>query len=61
MIWNSVTNSTAALLPQSTEHAIFIEGTAHCNDLYAANADTDPLSLSLARETVAKNVALWLA
>ena len=48
-IWNSVTNSTAALLPQSTEHAVFIEGTAHCNDLYAANADTDPLSLSLAR------------
>jgi hypothetical protein len=55
-----VTNSTSSLLPQRSEQAVFIEGTAHCNDLYAANADTDPLSLSLARETISKQVNSWL-
>jgi len=55
-----VTNSSSVLLPQRSEQAVFIEGTAHCNDLYAANADTDPVSLSLARETIAKQLNSWL-
>ena len=56
-----MTNATASVLPQISERAVFIEGTAHCNDLYAANAQIDPSSLTEARQIIAKNVALWLA
>lgn len=56
-----MTNFTSSLLPQQSETSVFIEGTAHCNDLYAPNSASDPLSLTLARETIAKTVASWLA
>lgn len=55
-----VTNATASLLPQSTEHSVFIEGTAHCNDLYAP-ASSDPQSLTNARQQIAQLVTQWLA
>lgn len=54
-----VTNYTAAL-PQATEQSVFIEGTAHCADLYAP-ANSDPASLVYARQVIAGLVAKWLA
>lgn len=54
-----VTNATASLLPQPTEHSVFIQGTAHCNDLYAP-ASSDPQSLTNAREQIADLVSQWL-
>ena len=55
-----VQNSTAALLPQPTEQSVFIEGTAHCADLYAP-ANSDPESLKYAREVIRSLVSKWLA
>lgn len=52
-----VTNSTK--LPQETEHALYILGTAHCADLYAPSND-DPASLTSAREVIAAQVAAWV-
>lgn len=54
-----VTNSTPPL-PQPTEHPLYILGTAHCNDLYAP-ANSDPQSLTDARNTIAQQVSAWLA
>eukprot|EP00605_Chrysophyceae_sp_TOSAG23-4_P001430 GSChrysophyteH1.ASY1.ANO1.1558.1 assembled CDS len=54
-----VTNFTATL-PQMSEQPVYIRGTAHCNDLYAPNAATDPESLVHAREIVAEKVTEWL-
>lgn len=54
-----VTNFTSPL-PQKTELPVYIRGTAHCNDLYAPNTETDPESLVYAREIVAENVHKWL-
>lgn len=54
-----VTNYTVPL-PQKSELPVYIRGTAHCNDLYAPNAATDPESLVYAREVVAENVKQWL-
>ena len=53
-----VSNTTAAL-PQETERKVYIEGTAHCNDLYAP-ANSDPQSLTDARQIIANQVKLWL-
>jgi len=53
-----ITNSTH--LPESSEHPLYILGTAHCNDLYAP-ANSDPPSLSEARKVIADQVAKWLA
>mmetsp|Transcript_7596 Transcript_7596/g.12623 ORF Transcript_7596/g.12623 Transcript_7596/m.12623 type:complete len:501 (-) Transcript_7596:426-1928(-) len=55
-----VTNATAPLLPQSTEQSVYIEGTAHCADLYAPSSD-DPESLTYAREVISDQVDKWLA
>ncbi|KAJ1444099.1 peptidase S28 [Ochromonadaceae sp. CCMP2298] len=55
----SVTNYTQAL-PQPSEAAVYIEGTAHCADLYAP-ANSDPASLTYARSVIAEGVAKWLA
>jgi hypothetical protein len=54
-----VTNYTQQLLPSASEQALYIEGTAHCNDLYAP-ASSDPASLTNARSVVAEKVAEWL-
>jgi hypothetical protein len=54
-----VTNSTPPMA-QASEHNLYILGTAHCNDLYAP-ASSDPQSLTDARNTIAKQVAEWLA
>lgn len=53
-----VTNYTS--LAQPTEQSVFIEGTAHCADLYAP-ANSDPASLTYAREILAGLVDKWLA
>lgn len=55
-----VTNFSATL-PQSSETPVYITGTAHCNDLYAPNAESDPPSLVFARQVVADKVAEFLA
>ena len=55
-----VTNYTASQLPQPTEQSVYIEGTAHCADLYAASY-TDPASLTQAREVISGLVSKWLA
>ena len=55
----SVTNYTAAL-PQPTEQSVYIEGTAHCADLYAP-ANSDPETLTYAREVISGLVSKWLA
>jgi hypothetical protein len=54
-----VTNVTVSL-PEETEKKVYIEGTAHCNDLYAP-ASSDPASLTWAREVIANEVKRWLA
>lgn len=54
-----VSNTTAAL-PEESERKIYIEGTAHCNDLYAP-ANSDPQSLTDARQIIANQVKAWLA
>ena len=53
-----VTNTTGKL-PQSTEQALFIEGTAHCSDLYAP-ASSDPASLTYARQVIAEQIRAWI-
>ena len=53
----SVTNITS--LAQPSERSVYILGTAHCNDLYAP-ANSDPPSLTEARQLIAANVAAWL-
>lgn len=55
-----MTNATASQLPQPTEQSVFIEGTAHCADLYAP-ANSDPASLTYAREVISGLVDKWLA
>jgi hypothetical protein len=54
-----VTNYTANKLPQASEQSLYIDGTAHCNDLYAP-ASSDSIDLSNARQTIANQVAEWL-
>lgn len=58
--WHALgeTNSTGPL-SQMTEKVVYIEGTAHCHDLYAP-ANSDPAALTFAREEIAKQVASWL-
>lgn len=55
-----VTNYTAPLPQFPSEEPVYITGTAHCNDLYAPQPETDPESLTYAREVVAKHVDHWL-
>lgn len=54
-----VTNSTAPL-PQPSAHPVYILGTAHCRDMYAASP-SDPPALTQARAVIDKRVAEWLA
>lgn len=54
-----VTNYTKDALPQSSEVPVYIEGTAHCNDLYAP-ASSDPDSLTFARQVIADQISAWL-
>jgi serine protease 16 len=58
--WHALgqTNSTLPL-SNPTENALYILGTAHCNDLYAP-ANSDPQSLTNARQQIAKQVSIWL-
>jgi len=53
-----VTNYTATLA-QKTSVPVYIEGTAHCNDLYAV-ASSDPATLTYARQVISDAVDLWL-
>ena len=50
-----VTNSTK-FNSNLNEVPVFILGTAHCNDLYAPNADTDPVSLTQARVVISEHI-----
>lgn len=54
-----VSNVTAPLAQPSSKK-VYIEGTAHCNDLYAP-ASSDPASLTYARQVIANEVRNWLA
>jgi hypothetical protein len=53
-----ITNSTGALANPS-EKPLYILGTAHCHDLYAP-ANSDPESLTYARQVIAQQVSDWL-
>lgn len=53
-----VFNDTAPL-PDDSELKVYIEGTAHCNDLRAP-ANSDPQSLTDARQIIANQVTAWL-
>jgi serine protease 16 len=59
--WHALgeTNSTVPLA-NPTENALYMLGTAHCNDLYAA-ASSDPESLTYARQVIKEQVSKWLA
>ena len=59
--WHALglTNYTAKPINPS-EIPVYILGTAHCHDLYQP-ANSDPASLTYAREVIAKQVAEWLA
>jgi len=58
--WHALGETNATVpLQNPTEHALYILGTAHCNDLYAP-ASSDPESLTFARQTIAEQVAKWL-
>jgi len=46
-------------LVQASEQAAFIEGTAHCKDLYAPNVGDSP-QLTFAREQIHAAVNVWL-
>ena len=46
--------------PQPTETPVYILGTAHCADLYAP-ANSDPQSLTDARNIIKQTVSKWLA
>ena len=54
-----VTNFSQGL-PQKTAYPVYIEGTAHCADLYAPKSD-DPESLTYSRGIVAQRVREFLA
>jgi len=54
-----ITNYTGSVA-QPTEYPVYILGTAHCNDLYAPS-NSDPESLTVAREVIANQVAKWLS
>jgi len=58
--WHALGVTNATSLSGSTEQSVYILGTAHCNDLYAP-ANSDPASLVAARQTIADQVAKWLA
>jgi len=60
--WHALgaTNETVPL-PQSTETKVYILGTAHCADLYAPNAASDPESLTNARQIISNIVDVWMA
>jgi hypothetical protein len=53
-----VTNYTEA--SKNKDSVVYIQGTAHCADLYAA-ANSDPESLTFARQVVAEKVKGFLA
>ncbi len=55
-----VTNYTHTLPQYPSELPVYILGTAHCNDLYASNPQSDPPSLVEAREIEAQEVNKWL-
>jgi hypothetical protein len=58
--WHALGATNATLpLSQSSEAMVYIEGTAHCHDLYA-NSSSDPPALTFAREQIADQVAAWL-
>lgn len=59
--WHALgVSNTSIGLPQSSDVKVYIEGTAHCNDLYAP-ANSDPPSLTWAREVISGEVKKWLA
>lgn len=59
--WHALgVSNTTAKLPETSEVKVYIEGTAHCNDLYAP-ANSDPPSLTYARQVIAGEVKKWLA
>lgn len=60
----AVSNYTASSLPYPNgkrvdETPVYIEGTAHCADLYAP-ANSDPASLTYARQIISDKVSSWL-
>jgi serine protease 16 len=60
--WHALgVSNTTVPLPQESEKKVYIEGTAHCHDLYAPNPSSDPQSLTNARQVIAAEVKKWLA
>ena len=57
--WHALGVTNTTVLPQETEHSLYILGTAHCADLYAP-ANDDPASLTSAREVIAAQVSEWV-
>lgn len=57
--WHALGVTNTTVLPQDDERALYILGTAHCADLYAP-ANSDPQSLTEAREVIAAQVTEWL-
>ena len=52
--WHALGVSNTTLLSNSNESPLYILGTAHCADMRAPNAKTDPPSLTYARTVIAK-------
>ena len=57
--WHALGVTNTTVLPQPTEQALYMLGTAHCADLYAP-ANDDPASLTSAREVIAAQVSAWV-
>ncbi len=58
--WHALGETNSTTLANPTEHALYILGTAHCHDLYAP-ANSDPESLTYARQVIAEQVTKWLS
>lgn len=58
--WHALGVTNTTNLNQQSEMSVYILGTAHCNDL-AAPKDSDPPSLTQAREIISETVAKWFA
>ena len=60
--WHSLStyNGTGPLMHES-DVKVYIQGTSHCEDMYATNVHLDPPALTYARTVIAANVAEWLS
>lgn len=60
--WHSLSVFTnATVLADDSVVPVFIDGTAHCGDMYSRNSETDIDALVNAHDVIAAHVASWLA